>query len=269
MIQSFDDFLEHLDIPGSCRLDKPVFKKLFLDASDGKRGVLDATDKKCLKDDILRVRWLYTLKPSTINIAAYADDSREYPEVAILHVELSNSSRAARIAHFINRSIPYPLVLLFTAEIDGHTGISISLTDKRINRADKEKWVLEDSVNSGWLRLEDQSASESEFLNSLKVSALPFTDFWRFYQALMERVIAINCAFYSGDFKLDALSTNGRTSNQGAGRLGKLRELENLDAQKAEIANKLRSEKQMGRQVEMNIRVKKLNDRIAEIKECL
>lgn len=265
MIQSFDDFLEHLDIPSSCRLDKPVFKKLFLDSSDGKRGVLDATDKKCLKDDISRVRWLYTLKPSTINIAAYGDDSREYPEVAILHVELSNSSRAARIAHFINRAIPYPLVLLFTAELDGHTSMSISLADKRINRADKEKWVLEESVNSGWIRLEDQSASESEFLTSLKVSALPFTDFWRFYQALMERVIAINCAIHSGDFKLDI--HGGK--EQGAGRLEKLRELEKLDVQKAEIAGKLKKEKQMGRQVDLNTKVKNINDRIAEIKECL
>lgn len=269
MIQSFDDFLEHLDIPDSCRLDKPVFKKLFLDSSDGKRSVLNATDKKCLKDDILRVGWLYTLKPSTINIAAYRDDSREYPEVAVLHVELSNSSRNARIAHFINRSIPYPLVLLFTAEIDGHTIMSVSLADKRINQADKEKWVLEDSVNSGWIRLEDQSASESEFLKSLKVSVLPFTDFWRFYQALMERVIAVNCAFHSGDFKLYNHHSIGGALNQGVGRLEKLRELEKLDVQKAEIANKLKKEKQMGRQVDLNIKVKNINDRIAEIKECL
>jgi hypothetical protein len=260
IIQSFDDFLEHLDIPSSCRLDKPVFKKLFLD-----NGVLDATDKKCLKDDISRVRWLYTLKPSTINIAAYGDDIREYPEVAVLHVELSNSSRAARIAHFINRSIPYPLVLLFTTEIDGHTSMSISLADKRINQADKEKWVLEDSVNSGWLNFSDHSSPESKFLNSLKVTALPFTDFWRFYQAFMERVIAINCATHSGDFKLDVHGG----SNQCAGRLVKLRELEKLDAQKAEIANKLKKEKQMGRQVDLNTKVKKINDRITEIKSSL
>ena len=265
MIQSFDDFLEHLDIPDSCRLDKPVFKKLFLDSSDGKRGVLNTTDKKCLKDDILRVRWLYTLKPSTINIAAYADDSREYPEVAVLHVELSHSSRAARVAHFVNRSIPYPLVLLFTAEIDGHTSMSISLADKRINQADKEKWVLEESVNSGWIRLEDQSASESEFLTSLKVSALPFTDFWRFYQALMERVIAINCAFHSGDFKLDV--HGGK--EQGAGRLEKLRELEKLDVQKAELANNLKKEKQMGRQVEMNTKIKHITSEMDALKAAL
>ena len=260
MIHSFDAFLEHLDIPSSCRLDKPVFKKLFLD-----NGVLDATDKKCLKGDIARIRWLYTLKPSTINIAAYSNDIREYPELAVLHVELSNASRAARIARFINRSIPYPLVLLFTAEIDGHTSMSISLADKRINQADKEKWVLEDSVNSGWLTFSDQSASESEFMNSLKVTALPFTNLWRFYQALMERVIAINCAIHSGDFKLDVHGT----SDQGAGRLEKLRELEKLNVQKAEIANKLKKEKQMGRQVDLNTKVKNINDRIAEIKGSL
>lgn len=256
MIQSFDDFLEHLDIPSACRLDKPVFKKLFLD-----NGVLDATDKKYLKDDISRVRWLYTLKPSTINIAAYGDDIREYPEVAVVHVELSNPSRAERIAHFINRSIPYPLVLLFTAEIDGQASMSISLADKRINQADKEKWVLEDSVNSGWITFSDQSATESEFMNSLKVTALPFADFWRFYQALMERVIAINCAIHSGDFLLNVRGS----SDLGTGRLEKLRELEKLDNQKTEIANKLKKQKQMGRQVELNTKVKNINDKIAEI----
>ena len=122
----------------------------------------------------------------------------------------------ARIEHFINRSIPYPLVLLFTAEIDGCTCMSIGLADKRINQADKEKWVLEDSVNSGWLDFSDQSAPVCEFLNSLKVTALPFADFWRFYQALMERVIAINCATHSGDFNLDI----NDSSNQYAGPLG-------------------------------------------------
>jgi len=260
MIQSFDDFLEHLAIPSSCLLDKPVFKKMFSDS-----GVLDATDKKCLKEDILRVRWLYTLKPSTINIAAYGDDIREYPEVAILHVELSKSSRAARIANFINRSIPYPLIQLFTAEIAGYSRVLISLADKRINQADREKWVLEDSVDSGWINFSGQSVPQIEFIESLKITALPFADFWRFYQALMERVIAINCAIHSGDFNLEVHGN----PNQSNGRLEQLREIEKLDVQKAELANKLRKEKQMGRQVELNTKVKKIEDRIAEIVACL
>ena len=139
-ISALDSLLQHLEIPKACELNKPVYKKLFLD-----NGVLGAADKKCLKDDVNRVRWLYTLKPSTINIAPYADAVREYPEVAILQVELANPNRIGRIAHFINRSIPYPIVLLFTLDVDGQTSVALSLADKRINQADKEKWVLEDS----------------------------------------------------------------------------------------------------------------------------
>jgi hypothetical protein len=74
-----DAFLEKLNIPDACFLDKPVFKKMFQDHVD-----LDAIDKKALSEDIDKIRWLYTLKPDTINIAPFQDDEREYLEVAIL-----------------------------------------------------------------------------------------------------------------------------------------------------------------------------------------
>ena len=174
-ISTFEAFLQHLDIPKACKLNKPVFKKLFLE-----NGVLDITDRKCLTDDINKVRWLYTLKPSTINIAAYRDKIREYPEVAVLHVELSNPARIGRIASFINRSIPYPLVLIFSVDMEGTTSLAISLVDKRINQADKEKWVLEDNMHTKWIKLGDQESPQAEFLASLKITDLPFKDFWAF-----------------------------------------------------------------------------------------
>ena len=258
-INTFDAFLRHLDIPKACELNKPVFKKLFLD-----NGVLNATDKKCLTDDISKVRWLYTLKPSTINIAPYSDQIREYPEVAVLQVELTSPNRVSRIAHFINRSIPYPLVLIFTLDENGKTSVAFSLADKRINQADKEKWVLEDNIHSGWIVLGDQEKAEAEFLASLKITELPFKDFWSFYQALMARVIASNCSVHIGSYTL-----NGSVKDKGNSRLESLRELEKLDVQRTEIANKLKKEKQMGKQVELNTKVKKINDRIAEIKASL
>ena len=248
-----------LEIPDSCKLNKPVFKKLFLD-----NGTLDAADRKTLGEDVIKVRWLYTLKPSTINIAPYVDQVREYPELAVLQVELSNANRLNRIANFINRSIPYPLVLIFTLEADHATSVAISLADKRINQADNEKWVLEDSVQSGWISLEGQDQAQAEFLASLKVTELPFKDFWSFYQALIARVIASNCAVHSGSFKLDS-----NRELDGNSRLERLRELEKLDAQRIEITNKLKKEKQMGKQVELNIKVKKISDRIDEIKASL
>lgn len=262
---AFDDFLQSLAIPPSCALNKPVYKKLFLDASDGKKPVLDAADKACLKDDIDKIRWLYTLKPSTINIAPFADGERDYPEVAMLHFELSNAGRVKRIANFVNRAIPYPLILLFTCENEGKQHLAINVTDKRINQADKEKWVIEDSLTAPWIALDDPQEADKAFLKSLTINNLSFRNFFDFYKSLTERVIAINCASHSGAFNLDESPVQDASKS----RLDRLRTLEKLELKKAEFANKLKKEKQMGKQVELNTQVKKINDEIGQIKASL
>ena len=181
---NIQDFLDHLSIPKSCELNKPVFKKMFLDS-----GVLNAADKSCLKEDVDKIRWLYTLKPSTINIAAYIDEHREYSEIAVLLVELSSPARIKRVAQFMQRSIPYPLVLFFTCDIEGQESLAISLSDKRINQADKEKWVVEDSIQADWINLSEQSEADTVFLNSLAINNLSFKNIWEFYKTFTERVI--------------------------------------------------------------------------------
>ena len=72
-ITSFEELVESLGIPEACKLDKPVFKKMLLDTE-----ALDGADKTALKDDVEKIRWLYTLKPSTINVAPYSDGDKEY-----------------------------------------------------------------------------------------------------------------------------------------------------------------------------------------------
>lgn len=259
-ITDFDGFLKSLDIPQACELNKPIFKKMFLD-----NATLDATDKKCLKDDLDKIRWLYTFKPSTINIASYLDKEREYPEVAILHIELTAPNRYKRIAHFINRSIPYPVILMFTAKFEGHTNLAISLADKRINQADKDKWVIEDSIHTDWISLSDQNEAQCQFLKSLAINNLSFKNFWNFYKTVIDRVIAINCASHSGVYSLNGNS--GVEEKQD--RLGMLRDIEKLEANKSEIISKLKKAKQMGKQVELNTQVKKIKDKIALIKSNL
>ena len=271
-ISNFEDFLALLNVPKACQLKKPIFKKMFLEASDGKKSILDAADKKALKDNVEKIRWLYTLKPNTINIAHYKDQEREYPEIAILHVELSNPDKHKRIAQFINRAIPYPLLLLFTYSIEGQEKLSIVLSDKRINQADKEKWVIEDSISTHWINLSSISAVENEFLVSLNVSNLPFSNFFAFYQALIERAIAIKCAEHSGEFSLDcgaATTENSTEALSGTTRLDKLRDLDNLESRRSEMMNKLKKVKQMGKQIELNTQIKNINDRIAKIKGSL
>ncbi|PWY37594.1 DUF4391 domain-containing protein [Pseudomonas sp. RW409] len=255
---TLESFIDHLSIPKSCELNKPVFKKLFLD-----NGVLDIADKTALKDDVEKIRWLYTLKPATINIAGYVDGERDFSEVAVLQVEITSTKRLKRIATFMQRSIPYPLILLFT---QGNQ-VCLSVTDKRINQADKEKWVVEDILHTDWIDLAAPSAAQAAFLEDCNINSFSFANFLSFYKSLADRVIAINCASHSGRYKQDATGNIENKSTEG--RLERLRELEKLNLKKAEVVNKLKKEKQLGRQVELNTQIKKINDELEKIRETI
>ncbi len=254
-----DTFLEQLSIPKSCELNKPVYKKDFLE-----NGLLDATDKKALKEDVDKIRWLYTLKPSTINISAYSDDEKDYPEVAVLHVDLLSPGRAKRIASFMQRSIPYPLVLLFSFE----NTLCVSLAEKRINQSDKEKWVVEDNYDTDWINLDQPTDQQADFLADCNINNFLFSNFLAFYKSILDRVIALNCAAYTGAYKLYKPEISDRAEDKrNSNRVACLRELENLNSTKAEITTRLKKEKQMGKQVEMNTQIKQIDDQIEQIKE--
>ena len=171
-ITSFEELVDSLGIPESCKLDKPVFKKMLLDTE-----VLDGADKTALKDDVEKIRWLYTLKPSTINIAPYSDDDKEYTEIAVLQVGLTSTKRQKRIATFFNKAIPYPLMLLFTFSKDGVEQFSLSLADKRVNQVDKEKWIVDQVLETEWVELSNKNSRQEQvsFVDSLKIEGIPFT----------------------------------------------------------------------------------------------
>ena len=128
--------------------------------------------------------------------------------------------------------------------------------------------LIEDSIHTRWITLTSVSSAEYEFFESLKISKLPFTNFFALYQALIERVVAVKCAEHSGIFSIEKAATSSQKTSSTA-RLDKLRELERLGAQRSEISNKLKKEKQMGKQVELNTQIKKINDEIANIQGSL
>jgi len=246
-------FYDHMAIPEKCLLNKPLFKKLFQEHAD-----LDITDKKALKDDIDKIRWVYTLKPSTLNIEAYRDDVWEYDEIAIIQIDLSSTARAQRIAAIVNKAIPYPVVLVFSFA----DTIAISITDKRINQADKSKWVIEDAWITEWFNPDAPNEAQQKFMHDMTMKGLSFVNFYAFYADIKNRVIALNTAEKSGSYAL----TSG---DETLGRAEALRELEKLEQEKAELQNKLAKEKQMGRQVKMTTRIKKYADQINGLKERL
>lgn len=269
-LPQFEAFLEGLNVPNSCVLNKPLFKKMFQEHAD-----LDAKDKKALKDDVDKIRWLYTLKPSTINIAPFSDDLRDYGELAFLYVELNNVKSTERIGQLINRAIPYPLMIFFVFPETKAAGqncehdekqhakeqLAICLADKRINKADKEKWVIQELQLSPWLLLINTTDSGQSFLNSLSFTGLPHSNFWHFYQSLIARVQALQCADVSGRFSL----VDGKDVEQQRQQLQNFREIE----QKIKKLRAQIKQAEFSQQVALNTQIKQQEQQLKQIAETL
>ena len=246
---------EKMMIPESCRLGKRVYKKLFHE-----NAKLSATDKKALRDDVDTILWQYTFKSTTIPIQPYEDDQREYHEVALLQVNLKQTGRVNRLAEVVHRAIPYPLFVVFVID----TTCSISLAYKRFSQTAKEAIVAEGFQATAWLDLLNPTENQAAFLESLDISTWPHTHFFAFYKAAMDRVVALACAEHSGHYSLE--TPKGLSVDD---RVDRLKQVEKLQQEKSKIQGKLKKEKNLGTQVQLNTRIKQITDRILAIKSEL
>ncbi len=244
-----------MEIPESCRLGKRIYKKLFHE-----NAKLSAADTKAMRDDVDSIFWVYSFKPSTIPIQSYKDMQREYLEVALLQVKLKHNNRMSRLAEIVHRAIPYPLIVVFTS---GNT-CSISLAYKRFSQAEKEAIVADDFQSTDWLDLNNLTDNQDAFIDSMDISKWPHTNFFAFYRAAMERVIALSCTKHGGLYSFE--SVHGLSAND---RVNMLTQVEKLLNEKAEIQGKLKKEKNLGNQVLLNTRIKEIKNRIEVIKSEL
>jgi hypothetical protein len=246
-------FLDAMAIPPACELNKPIFKKLFLENGD-----LDIADKRALKDDIERIRWLYTLKPNTINIPKFESDGVEYQEIAILQIDLTNRNHARRIATFANKAIPYPLILLFSHDDQ----FSLNLANKRINQTDKSKWVVEEEWSTEWINTAHATGSQAKFISDCAIKNLSSLNFYAFYQDMVARVIALNAASRNGIYECG-------TPEKTADRRRFLSEISEMERQVAELRAELKKESQFNRKLELNVAIKERSLKIDALEKNL
>jgi len=236
---------ESMAIPESCHLGRRVYKKLFHE-----NAKLGPTDKKALREDVETVTWQYTFKPTTIPIAPYEDAEREYHEVALLQVDLKHPGRSGRLAEVVHRAIPYPLIVVFRCETD----CMMSLAHKRFSQAEKGAIVAEEFQATGWMDLASRSDAQEQFLTSLNVTTWPHTHFYAFYAAAMERVVALACSELSGSYSL----TGPANADDRRQRLAKCKAIE---GEMAEVRTAIKKEQQFNRQVELNTKLKNLEEK--------
>ena len=236
-----DRLYEALDLPDRSYLGKRVYKRFFRE-----HAKLGVTDRKALSDDIDTILWQYTLKTSTVPIQPYHDEEREYLEVAIVQVAMKNQRRALRITEIIHRAIPYPVILVLAYD----AMVLVSLAHKRLSRAERDAIVAEDFASSDWIDLANPAEVEDQFLESVRFRRLPATDFFRFYGGLFDGVVALEAARVSGRFEVDAIESKREH----------LRRYTELNREIAELRTAIKNETAFNRKVELNSRIKELED---------
>lgn len=235
-------FLDKLNIPKSCQLNNTIFKKLFYE-----NVYMDKKDKTMFSNDVNKVIWLYSLKKDTINIQAYKDEQYEYEEVEFIKVELNHETKVKRIAEIIQRTIPYPIVLIFSCE----NKVFLNVALKKINKMDESKNSVEEFIFTDWIDLKELSQREENFFSSLNIKKLPFSDFYKFYLGFVDKINLFNASKYQKNFEV--------LQHKNPEKIKKISdEIQILDSEILNLKVKIKKEVHFNRKVQMNVDIKKL-----------
>ena len=239
--------IDTLGFPFTSKISRKLFKKQFIENFS-----LNINERKVLSDYVESITLEYLLNKNTINIIPFVDEDRDYSEIALVQVEITDKTKFKSISSII-QNIPYPLIVFIVCA----NAIMVNVSPKRISKSDSSKLVVEESHFTDWIDFENPSHLEAEFIKSLEARNHPFTDLYAFYNSYLDRIIAFNASKYSGQ-----LNTTEETK-------AILTQISVCEAKITELKNKIKKETSFSDKVNLNIELKKMNDKLNDLKGSL
>ena len=236
-----------LGLPADARADQRVPKKLLVE-----NGAPTAADKRQINDGIEELHWLAALKPATIGVPIFRDDTREYLEIAVLSLTLRAGAKAPRLTELIHRAIPYPVFLIQSQP----AGLVLSLAHLRWSQGQSGQTVLDGPLITA--TMDAATPATDAFLASLNVTSQPRQHLHALYQGWMERFEAHAAAHLTGSF------TPATDAAAAERRRAALAEHERLTREMTSLRARAGKESQLNRRVELNLQLKQLESRLAE-----
>lgn len=228
-----------LCLPAAARVDQRVPKKLLVE-----NGAPTAADKRQINEGIEELVWLAALKPATIGVPAFRDETREYLEIAVLAVTLRAGARLSRLVELIHRAIPYPVFLIVTDPL----GTCLSLCHLRWSQGQAGQTVLDGFPVRALLDSDNPAASA--FLASLAVSSRPRTDLHAFYEGWIRCFEAFAASRHTSTFTLC------ETPSAYLARREALAGHQRLTQEIASLRARAGRETQLNRRVELNLEIR-------------
>lgn len=225
-----------LNIPDSCFICSTIFKKLFYENAD-----LSSSDKAIFTENINKITWLYCLKPETINIPPYKDDTRDYPEIEVIEVNVTKDLKLKRIAEIIMRTIPYPMLLIFQFE----DKIQLYMAHQRVNQSDSSKNTIEKFICTEWL------GGGCPLFEKLDIKQMRFTNFFALYSDIVDVISVYNLS--------NIMPSTTSLTGVEARKLSE--DIESIEQEISVLKAKIKKETQFNRKMELNIEIKKLENK--------
>lgn len=239
------DLIAAFDLPAVALVNQRVPKKLLVE-----NGAPTTADQKLIQDGIEEITWVAALKPASIGVPEYRDEQRAYLELAVLLVDLREAGKVSRLAELIHRAIPYPVLLILADS----GGLMLSLAHIRWAQKEADKTVLDGEPSM--VRLSGEASSgliaQHDFLQALSLRNQPRADLHALYQGWLDTLTALQAAAITGRF-----ATSENAEQAGARRVA-LHRCREIDGEVARLRLAAAKEKQIARQVAVNMEIKAL-----------
>ena len=248
--------IEYNDIfnfPSRTLLNKRLTKVFF-----SKNFELSRIEKKTLQNEVVKMEWVSSLKPSNTNIPKFETEPHLVEEVQFMTCTVSNLDKHGKVVvDLFQKYIPYQIVLV--VEDEGYW--MMNLTNKRINLNDRSKRTIEKSFTTNRIN-KTESETVKKFVKTLSFDRVDRTNLNTVYQSYINSVIQLKSSQITGVFNDHNLQNNQRD-------IESIERKENLEMEIITLKNQLKKETQLNSQVLINMEIQKRKQEIENIKQTL
>lgn len=216
-----------LGFPGSTVFNKRIPKQKFYENLD-----VTPAMRRIFVEQIKTVHWQNKLAPSTLNIHA----GETVTEIEVLEVRLTQPQIDESVLRQIDREIPYHILFILTCEANAQAWIGYKESTENGNKAFNVNWYY----HTPWIPQEDLRFS----VDGLNMDTL--------YESLVRQIAEMQGVVWDAE--------SGVADN-----VARTAEREKLQKQIAALESKIRKEKQLNRQMELNAELKKLKKELENL----
>lgn len=261
---------ELTDIPNNASIEVVISKKDIFEA-----GRLNKVDRDIFTKYVKQIKWIYKLDDGTLRLKPYHEDNRDYLEIEFININLKSESfhevendnefnsfslreegKINRIADIILRFIPYPIVLSFQYNERYIRLFTSHIQDSLI---DKDKITLDELISTNWIDTENMNKFAENFFNNIKLDNLNFKNTYTFYDDIIKAII-----MYNGEIN------TGKEINISVEKIKKINnKISKINLEITDLKNQIKKESQFNKKVDLNMKIKVLNDELIKLKSQL